>query len=146
MAAICNDAHVKARRLILVLVLLAIVASGAAVATGSSHPIPRTLFVAISGHGKVTSVPHGISCPGVCRAFFPKDSLVTLVARSATGWRFGGWRGDLCSGAAVSVCTFNLTSTHDCSGSLCKVGAFGIRVNFVTAHPSGPRPATPSFR
>ena len=125
-----------AGRSTLALLLIMIVAGAAAVGVGSSRPIPRVLFLVVSGHGKVTSVPNGISCPGRCRAFFPKDSLVRLVARPAAGWKLGRWKGSFCSGVLTSACTFNLPSDHDCSGSLCKVGAFGMRVSFVATSPS----------
>lgn len=129
--AMCDDAGVTGRRLTLALSLTAIVACGATVTNGSTRPIPRVLSVVVSGHGKVTSVPRGISCPGTCRAFFPKDSRVRLVARPAAGWRLGRWGGAFCSGVATSACAFNLTTDHDCSGSLCKVGSFGMRASFV---------------
>jgi hypothetical protein len=124
--------HVKARWAILVLLLVVGVVT---VGTASSRPIPRVLFIVVSGQGKVTSVPHGISCPGTCRAFFLKDARVRLVARPAAGWKVGRWDGYFCSGVATSACAFNLTSTDDCSGSVCKVGSFGMHVRFVAAHP-----------
>ncbi len=131
----CDDEHVTVGRLTLALVLTTIVACGAAVSSGSSRPIPRVLFIAVTGHGKVTSVPHGISCPGTCRAFFPKDSRVRLISRPAAGWKLGRWGGAFCSGVTSSACAFNLTTDHDCSGSLCKVGSFGMRASFVAVSP-----------
>jgi hypothetical protein len=132
----CDHEHVTSARLTLALVLTTILAGGTAVGSGLSRPIPRVLFVAVSGHGKVTSVPRGISCPGTCRAFFPKDSRVRLVARPAAGWKLGRWGGAFCSGVATSACAFNLTTDHDCSGSFCKVGSFGMRASFVALSPS----------
>jgi hypothetical protein len=132
---VCDHEHVTAGRLTLALVLATLVAGAAAVGSGSSRPIPRIVFLVVSGHGKVTSVPTGISCPGTCRAFFPKDSRVRLVARPASGWKLGGWSGYFCSRTATKTCAFNLTTDHECSGSLCKVGAFGVRANFVTLSP-----------
>ena len=123
-------------RLAFVLVLAWVVAGGGFVGGASSGPIPRVLSVAVSGHGRVTSVPKGISCPGRCRTFFPKDSRVRLVARPASGWKLDKWGGAFCSGATTAACAFNLTTDHDCSASLCKVGSFGMRVRFVAAAPT----------
>lgn len=127
---------VTARRLTLALLCTTIVACGAVAAPGSSRAIPRVLSIVVVGHGKVTSVPRGISCPGTCRAFFPKDSRVRLVAHPATGWKLARWGGAFCSGVVRTACAFNLTTDHDCSGSLCKVGSFGMRASFVTLTPS----------
>ena len=112
--------------------LLVAVAAGtlaASVPAASSAPAARrAVFLAIDGQGRVTSVPRGISCPSVCRAFFGKDALVRLVAHPASGWALAAWSGS-CAGRRGS-CAFNLTSSHDCSASLCTVGAFGVRVAF----------------
>jgi len=104
-----------------------VVAGGVHGAAGSVAK--RAAFVAIEGRGTATSVPPGLHCPSVCRAFFPKDALVRLVAHPAPGWAFVRWSGS-CSGRTVS-CSFNLTSAHDCAGRLCVVGAFGSRLEFV---------------
>lgn len=118
-------------RLVIVLALMAALASLTA-STGRSAlpdgPIGRVVLVAITGHGVVTSAPKGIACPKTCRAFFVKDALVHLVAKPASGWRLARWTGS-CAGRSAS-CTFNLTTSHDCSGGLCRVGAFGVRVAF----------------
>jgi hypothetical protein len=129
---VCDDAGVAARRLILPLVLATAVGGfGAFAGVGSSRPVPRVLSVTVSGQGAVTSLPRGIACPGTCRAFFPKDSRVRLVARPAAGWRLARWGGPFCSGLTKGSCAFNLTTDHDCAGGLCKVGSFGMRVRFV---------------
>jgi hypothetical protein len=62
--------------------------------------VPRTLTVSVAGAGRgtVTSVPAGISCPGVCTAQFPLGSDVTLSAAPASGSLFVAWSGS-CSGA-----------------------------------------------
>jgi hypothetical protein len=115
------------------LVVLAAVFAGVAVAGSSARPsaaIPRVVFVAISGQGRVTSVPKGISCPRSCRsrAFF-KDQIVRLVAHPAPGWVLAKWSGS-CTGRATS-CTFELVDSHDCARGACPVGAYGERIAFV---------------
>lgn len=94
-----------------------------------SGPVGRVVLVAIDGKGAVSSNPHGIACPRTCRAFFVKDQFVRLVAHPAAGWRLARWSGS-CVGRRA-WCAFNLTTSHDCSGGLCRVGAFGVRVSFV---------------
>jgi Divergent InlB B-repeat domain len=119
---------VTSRRLPVVLAV-AILAAGVSVSTASSLvPIRRVVLVVITGKGKVTSAPHGIACPRTCRGVFPKDSQVHLVAHPAAGWRLSRWSGQ-CTGARA--CAFYLTTEHECSAQLCKVGAFGVRVAFV---------------
>ena len=114
--------------------LVAVVVAGATVSAGagSASRVPRVVFVTVSGQGHITSKPRGISCPGTCRAFFPKDSRVQLVARPAAGWRLAAWSGSFCTGGAAT-CGFNLTTSHECSNGLCKVGSFGVRARFVAA-------------
>jgi len=63
------------------------------------------------------------------RAFFVKDEFMRLVEHPDAGWRLARWGGS-CVGRRGS-CAFNLTTSHDCSGGLCRVGAFGVRVSFV---------------
>ena len=67
----------------------------------------RVVFLAIAGHGTVTSVPQGIACPKKCRVLFNKDALVRLVAHPAAGWVLASWSGS-CDGR-LSTCAFNLT-------------------------------------
>jgi hypothetical protein len=86
-------------------------------------------FVAVHGHGTVTSTPRGIHCPGVCRAIFTEHSRVTLHETAASGWTFGHFEGS-CKGKTRS-CGFVLVSTHDCIGGACPIGAFGTRAYFV---------------
>jgi len=117
------------RRLALVVIAVAAAAS-VYVPAGSSQPIQpvtRAVLVAITGQGKVTSLPRGITCPRTCFKRFPRDILMRLNARPASGWRLAGWSG-YCHGAK---CAFHLTTPHDCSGQLCSVGVFGTRVRFV---------------
>jgi hypothetical protein len=64
-------------------------------------PVP--LRVAVSGSGRVRSVPGAISCPRRCSATFAYETRVDLRARPARGWRFAGWRGaDECTGRAAA--------------------------------------------
>lgn len=120
---------VTSTRIGLVLVA-ALVAGAVSVSTARSIvPIKRVVLVVINGKGKVTSTPGGIACPRTCRAFFPKDSRVHLVAHPAAGWRVARWKGD-CT-ATTARCAFWLTTEHECSSQLCRVGAFGVRVYFV---------------
>jgi hypothetical protein len=123
-------------RLLFVLALTAALGSVSPAGARSSSPGPvgRVVLVAISGNGTVTSAPKGIACPRSCRAFFVKDARVRLVARSAPGWKLARWAGS-CAGRSSS-CAFNLTSSHECSGGLCSVGVFGVRVYFVRAQPA----------
>jgi hypothetical protein len=118
-------------RLLLVLAVASAFASLSAstARSGLPGPVGRVVLVAITGKGAVSSAPKGISCPTTCRAFFLKDARVRLVAHAAPGWRLSRWGGS-CVGRGRS-CAFNLTTSHDCSGGLCRVGAFGVRVSFV---------------
>jgi len=91
------------------------------------QPVTRAVLVAIHGQGSVSSKPHGIVCPRTCFNRFPRDILMRLVAHPAKGWKLAGWSG-YCKGMK---CAFHLTTPHDCSGQLCSVGVFGVRVRFV---------------
>jgi trimeric autotransporter adhesin len=113
----------------LVLAAAILAASVVAGTAGSTTPIRRVVLVVVNGHGKVTSKPRGITCPRTCRAYFPKDSQVHLVAHPAAGWRLAHWTGN-CIGKKVG-CAFYLTTEHECSAQLCRVGAFGVHVQFV---------------
>lgn len=113
---------------------LVVLAAAVLVATSSAasqRSYRRVVFVAIAGHGRVTSLPAGLSCPRSCRAFFFKDHHVRLVAHPAAGWKLERWAGS-CKGAAT-VCGFDLTDSHDCAAGMCPIGAFGERVTFVRA-------------
>jgi hypothetical protein len=114
--------------------LAALVAAAISVSTaGSVAPIKRAVLVVVDGKGKVTSRPSGITCPKTCRGFFPKDSRIHLVAHPAAGWRVVRWSGDCTSKTAR--CAFWLTTEHECSAQLCRVGAFGVRVYFAKRGP-----------
>jgi hypothetical protein len=117
----------------LTILMVALAFSGIAASATSAHSsfvIRRVVFVAISGHGRVTSVPSGITCPRVCRsAAFRKDETVRLVAHPAPGWTLARWSGS-CTGRG-RTCTFALTDAHDCAAGSCPIGAYGERIAFV---------------
>jgi hypothetical protein len=99
--------------------LAAAVASSTAQSAGShstglrSTGLRDVVFVALSGHGRVTSSPAGIHCPWACRAIFIRGQHVKIVAKPAAGW---------------------MVSAHDCIGGACPTGAFGVTVEFVWRH------------
>ena len=92
------------------------------------------VFVAVHGHGTVTSTPRGLHCPGDCWAVFPEHSRVKLHETAAAGWTFGHFEGS-CKTKKAS-CGILLVSTHDCIGGACPIGAFGVRAYFVRPPPS----------
>jgi hypothetical protein len=55
----------------------------------------------VGGHGRVTSFPAGIGCPGTCKTGFDRGSTVSLSARPLAGSRFVAWS-SACSGAAAA--------------------------------------------
>jgi trimeric autotransporter adhesin len=116
-------------RALVVLAATVIVASSTAALPG--HTYRRVVFIAVNGHGRVTSKPAGLSCPGNCRAFFVKDDHVRLVAHPAPGWKLVKWWGS-CKGVHT-VCGFDLTDAHDCAAGMCPIGAFGEHVTFARA-------------
>ncbi len=64
------------------------------------RPSEFPLAVSVSGSGRVSSAPAGISCPPTCSASFETDSQVTLTATPTPGWTFAGWSG-ACSGTGA---------------------------------------------
>jgi hypothetical protein len=124
---------VTSRRIALAFVAALVVAAVSIPTAGSVAPIKRVVLIVIDGKGKVTSKPKGIACPKTCRGYFPKDSRVNLVAHPAAGWRIAKWSGECKSKTAR--CGFWLTTEHECSAQLCRVGAFGVRVYFVKRTP-----------
>jgi hypothetical protein len=60
-----------------------------------------TISVSVSGKGRVTSRPAGLSCTSVCRRTFTADS-VALTAAPAPGWRFVRWEGG-CNGRSCTI-------------------------------------------
>lgn len=111
--------------MLVVLVAAAVVATAGA---AQARTYRRVLFIAIAGHGTVTSKPAGLTCPGHCRAFFLKDEHIRLVAHPAPGWKVARWWGT-CTGKTAS-CAFYLSDSHDCANGMCPIGAFGEHVTF----------------
>ena len=66
----------------------------------------RTLVVATSGNGTVTSTDGLINCPGTCSHIYPDNAQVTLNANPAEGSGFLGWGGN-CTG--VGSCSVTMT-------------------------------------
>jgi hypothetical protein len=124
---------VTSKRIALALLAALVAVSVSVPAAGSVTPVKRAVLIVINGKGKVTSSPHGIACPKTCRGYFPKDSHVRLAAHPASGWKVAKWSGD-CTGKTAR-CAFYLTTEHECSAQLCRVGAFGVRVYFVKSAP-----------
>ena len=69
--------------------------------TAEFGPLTYGVRVSVSGKGKVTSSPSGISCPRRCRTTFTAAS--TLQARAAPGYRFIGWTGSCSGGSACRL-------------------------------------------
>jgi hypothetical protein len=115
-------------RLLIVLLVAGVLAapSSSAAPTGGLRSVA---FIAVFGHGTVTSVPSGIKCPGTCRAIFPTHAHISLHAMPARGWAFTHFSGSCKS--KHPICGFNLISSHDCIGGACPIGAFGVRLFFV---------------
>jgi hypothetical protein len=70
----------------------------------------RTISVKITGAGRVSSRPAGISCPGRCAASFRAGSRIRLTAQSARGAKFVKW-----VGACPSLnqpCGLSMTRAH----------------------------------
>lgn len=91
---------------------------------------PVTLDLAVSGAGRVTSLPSGIDCGSQCTADYANGSGVALTAVPDTGWVFTGWGGD-CTGSAsttsialtvASQCTATFAPTHPQTVSLLVIG------------------------
>jgi hypothetical protein len=123
-----------ALRVLLALAVAGVLASSAAgvpaaSSAGPSSGLRSVAFVAIFGHGTVTSVPRGIHCPGACRAIFPAHSHLTLRATAAPGWTLARFAGSCAT--PRRTCGFDLVSSHDCIGGACPTGAFGVRIFFV---------------
>jgi len=66
----------------------------------------RTLTVAVSGSGDVTSSPAGIACPGDCTEDYLDGTVVTLSQAADPGWVFIGWSGD-CTGTGACQVTMD---------------------------------------
>ena len=107
-------------------------------ATGASAPaeasaqigVSRSLTVTVEARGdSVSSSPPGVTCPGICTASYPLNSMVTLTAAPASPRsRFVGWTGDAdCSDGVVTMdadkrCTATFTSAVDRTVTLAVTG------------------------
>ena len=111
------------------LVVLAVAGALAVPSAAAPTGLIEVAFVAIHGHGTVTSTPRGIHCPGVCRAIFKRNAHVVLHAIAARGWTFGHFEGKCAS--PTRTCGMDLVSPHDCIGGACPIGAFGVRAYFI---------------
>jgi hypothetical protein len=85
------------------LVLLTVVAVFGVVPFALAASPRKTLSVAVSGKGRVTSTPPGVSCPGKCIARFASGLTVRLKPVPTGGWRFSRWGGACTSRGACSV-------------------------------------------
>ena len=79
---------------------------GAKSATAVFGPAVFTLTVAVTGKGRVTSTPSGISCTSRCSHKYAGGKNVRLTPKPAKGFRFGGWSG-ACHG--TGACTLSLS-------------------------------------
>ena len=116
-------------RALLIVVAVGVVAS-AALASPPRYVYRDMAFVTQTGHGTVTSMPRGVSCPRRCRGVFLRGTHVVLTAKAAAGWRLASFTSKWCK-VRNGACGFDLVSPHDCSGGACPTGAFGVRVTFV---------------
>lgn len=121
---------VLVRSTTLVLAIAAVTAS-VALASDPRHYVYRDVaFVSITGHGTVTSKPHGLNCPRHCRAIFVRGTHIVLRATPASGWKLASFASRYCT-ATNGKCEFDLVSPHDCDHGACPIGAFGSIVHFV---------------
>jgi len=122
----------KGRSITIVVSAVALTGMLTATALASTVAVSKpSLAVAISGKGKVTSSPGGISCPGKCRVSFQKGAGVKLTAHPAKGWKLSHWSG-ACKGAAA--CSVKLTSSKSVTAVFKRV---------VKAQPPPPPPSNP---
>jgi hypothetical protein len=129
-----------AARALLVLLVAGLLDAGLSAATPSASTSPQYTFrdvalVRVIGHGSVQSTPHGIHCPGACRAVFVRGTHLSLRAHAAPGWRFLHFASLWCPGHPLA-CAFDLVSPHDCVGGACPLGVFGVHAIFVRAKPA----------
>ena len=118
------------RSTVVALALAAVTASVAMAGDPHVYIYRDVAFVTMTGHGKVTSTPRGVVCPGSCRGVFVRGTHVVLKATPSPGWRLGEMKSGWCK-AHDGRCGFDLVSPHDCSGGACPLGAFGVIVHFV---------------
>ncbi|MBI4676690.1 MAG: hypothetical protein HY748_03835 [Elusimicrobia bacterium] len=78
-----------------------------AVDLGGASSYSLTVTKAGVGAGSVTSSPLGIACGAICSADFNSGTVVTLTASPNSGYVFGGWSGEGCSGTGACVVTMD---------------------------------------
>lgn len=79
--------------------------------TGVAHD---SVSVAISGAGRVVSIPAGIDCTDHCNAAFERGAHLTLTAVPAEGSTFAGWTG-ACAG--LGACEIDVRSDAQASAA-----------------------------
>jgi len=83
----------------------------------------RTLTVALTGSGQVTSTPLGIDCPAACTASYDDGTVVALTAAASEGFRFDSWTG-ACSGSGS--CSVSVTSDLQVGATFVALPCFEI--------------------
>jgi len=69
-----------------------------------------SLTVTKTGLGRVTSSPKGISCGADCAETYSANTIVTLTATPAAGYRFRKWTGD-CAGT-TATCSVTMSAAR----------------------------------
>ncbi len=75
--------------------------------------------VTLTGSGTVVSDKPGIECPGECSNTWDTGSQLNLTAAAATGSRFAGWSGSVCSGADAS-CSVTMDAAKNITATFLK--------------------------
>jgi Divergent InlB B-repeat domain len=73
-------------------------------------PLYTLRVIGVGGKGVVRSSPNGILCGRACSKAYLADTVVTLRASAAKGFRFAGWAGD-CRGAKTT-CTVKMRNVR----------------------------------
>jgi len=82
----------------------------AVTATFQPVVVLRTLTVAVTGPGSVTSTPPGIACPGDCSEDYEEGEVVSLAAVPGPDAHLVAWSVD-CSGTGVCEVTMSIDRT-----------------------------------
>ena len=97
-------------------------------ACGGADTPRLTVDVVGSGSGSVVSIPAGIECGPSCRAAFPRDQAIMLVAQPASDSAFTGWSG--CSATSGDTCTLTMTASRTVTASFTELGSISGTVVF----------------